>query len=710
MNKIAKIFLIPLFLMITLTSYSQYTPWYYWTLLSESHMNEIIGEASGETAYKTIMETGGYTKNRRAEEYSTTFYESAYIHDKLKFYGIPEARIERSPSGNDLTWNAIKGELWEVFPGRQKLISYRDNAFQLVQGSGNADVTAELVWAGNGTSEEISEIDVKGKIAVAHGNVSRLHANASREGAAGVISISDSRNYIDPLQIPQGYIRPVLNTQQDEGAAGNFAFQMNIREGQYLIERLLRGEKIEVHAVVETSMEPYEIQNVEAYIPGKNPDATAVIFSAHIFEGLVKQGANDNKSGGAAILEVARVLNTLIEEGRIPRPERGIRFWWGPEFSGSRPWVDMNFDEIKDAYCNINMDMVGEWLTMHNAHFNLMRTTFGNAHYVNDVVENYFRFVGEGNRDRVHNRGGVNSIPHRIVAPFGADEPFHYSIETHYGSSDHEVFNGFGVRIPGVMMIAWPDQWYHTSGDLVDKADPTQLKRAVVIGAAAAYTIADAGNDMAVKIAGEIAGNAARRLGHQFNVAMDMISRSDANDLPFTYKKALWLIEAHILNEKATLESVIQLAEAPDKISDHIAALTGTIENTGQAHLMALESQMRAKASLLETLPVNIELTSEEKKAGSIVPELSPGSFKMGRGKLNDKLSGLNDKTLSDYPVLSRFDNNEAARLVNGQRSVLDIKMMLDAQKRQETDVEDIINYIYRLKAAGIVTIKQSGR
>jgi aminopeptidase YwaD len=695
--------LIILILSLSAVSYGQYTPWYYWTLLPENQMNEIIGEASGETAYKTIMETGGYTKNRRPEEYRSTFYESAYIYGKLKWYGVPGARIVRVPAGAGTTWNGIRGELWEISPGRQKLISYRDNAFQLVEGSRSADVRAELVWVGQGTAEEVSGSDVRGKIAVAHGSVGMLHANAIREGALGVIAISNSRNYIDPLQIPQGFIRAVHTT---EGVDGDFAFQMNIREGQYLRDRLLRGEKIKVHAQVETSTEPYEIQNVEAFIPGRDPDATAVIFSAHIFEGLVKQGANDNKSGGAAILEVARVLNTLISEGRIPRPQRGIKFWWGPEFSGSRPWVDMNFDQIKDAYCNINMDMVGEWLSLHNAHFNLMRTTFGNAHYVNDVVENYYRFVGEGNRERIQNRREINPVPHRIVSPFGADEPFHYSIETHYGASDHVVFNEFGVRIPGVMMIAWPDQWYHTSGDLVDKADPTQLKRAVVIGAAAAYTIADADDDMAVKIAGEVTGNAARRLGHQMGVAMDMISRSGAEDLAVNYKKAVSLIEAHILNEKATLKSVGELESSPGALDIHIAALTTTIESIGEAHTGALESQMQIKASLLGISPVNLRPNSLEEKADSIIPELTPGAYKMGRGVLNELVNGLPAETLDEYPVTSRFDNQEVARLVNGDRSVLDIKKMLDAQNRHDTNLSDIMNFIYRIKEAGIVTIK----
>ncbi len=704
MRKTANLILIVILICTGSVCHGQYTPWYYWTLLPETLMNEIIGEASGETAFNTIMETGGYTRNRRPEEYRSTFNESAYIYDKLRWYGIPGAKIVRVPAGSSTTWNGIKGEIWEISPGRQKLISYRDNAFQLVQGSKNADVKAELIWVGQGTAEEILSRDIKGKIAVAHGHVGRLHANAVSRGAVGVIAISGSRNYFDPLQIPEGYIRQVYD-QDNQPVEKDFAFQMNIREGQFLRDRLLRGERIEVHAQVETSFEPYELQNVEAVIPGEDPDATAVIFSAHIFEGLVKQGANDNKSGGAAILEVARVLHTLIEEGRLPRPKRSIRFFWGPEFIGTRPWVDMNFDEIKDAFCNINMDMVGEWLSLHNAHFNLMRTTFGNAHYVNDVVENYYRFVGEGNRDRVHNRREVNSVPHRIVAPFGADEPFYYSIETHYGASDHVVFNEFGVRIPGVMMIAWPDQWYHTSGDLVDKADPTQLKRAVVIGAAAAYTIADAGEDMAVKIAGEIAGNAARRLGHQMNIAVDMISKSGADGLAENYKKAIWLVEAHILNEKATLSTVSELGSAPGILDAHLNSLSGSIEQAGKAHLHALESQMKMRASILGTGPAIIQLNGTEKKAALVVPELTEGSFKLGRGMMAEKISSLSDETTAKYPTGPRIDRHEAARLINGERSVLDIKKMLDAQFRYETDLVDILNFFYLLREAGILDI-----
>ena len=683
--------------------YSQYTPWYYWTLLPENQMNEIIGEASGETAWKTVMETGGYTRNRRPEEYRTTFYEAAYIYDKLQWYGIPEARISRLPALNNLAWNGIRGDLWEVSPRRQKLISYRDNAFQLTEGSKDADAEAELVWVGTGSHDEVVKAGVSGKIAVGHGNLTTIHTNSRRAGALGVIAISNSRNYIDPLQIPEGRIGNVYSAGSAELIDAGFAFQMNIREGHFLRDRLLRGETIRVHARVETSLEPFEIQNIDAVIPGSDPDRTAVILSAHIFEGLVKQGANDNKSGGATILEVARVLNTLIEEGRIPRPARSIRFFWGPEFLGTRPWVDNNFESIKGAFCNINMDMVGEWLTLHNAHFGLMRTTFGNSHYVNDVVENYFRFVGEGNRERVHNRGEVNKVPHRIVAPFGADEPFHYSIEMHYGSSDHTVFNDFGVRIPGVMMIAWPDLWYHTSGDLVDKADPTQLKRAVIIAAAAAYTIAAADDDMAIRIAGEIAGNASTRLGHQLNIAMDMINRSEVHNLAENYKNAVWLIEANINNEIAAIRSVHELSGSGEFVSTHLENLAGSVDKMGEAGLNTLEWQMNMKSALLGTSPAGISLSERELYAGSIIPELIPGSFKMGRGKLTEMLAAVPGEKIASFPLRSNIDRVEIARLVNGQNSVLMIKKMLDAQKRNKSDIDDILNFVHILKEAGVV-------
>jgi len=596
----------------------------------------------------------------------------------------------------------VKAELWEVEPFRQKLASYNDITAMLVSGSSSADVKGELVWIGAGADEEIDRAEVAGKIIVTEGSLRNAYNYGCNEkGALGVVAISDSRPYFDPFQIPWSR----LGGWRDTTEITKFAFYLPFREGYYLKERLLRGEKITVHAQVETTQEPYDLQDVVCHIPSTDPKAGEIIFSAHLFEGITKQGANDNKSGSAGILEVARVLHTLIEQGRLPRPKRTIRFLWGPEFSGTGPWVKANKDLMEKTLCNINMDMVGEWLTKNKAHTQLMRTTYGNPHYINDVMENYYRFVGEGSREKLHNRSNVYKIAHRMVAPTGSDEPFYYSIEPHYGASDHEVFNDWSVRVPGVMMIAWPDQWYHTSGDLVDKSDPTQMKRIAVIGAAAAYTIATADDDMAIKIAGEITSNGTRRLGHQFMVSMEKLNQATAVTFTEACNMARLYIKCAIANEKATIESVLELVENKNKVGDYVTKMQGTIDEIGNADLVAIETHINVMAKRLNTIPAKIELTDLEKKAEQVIPRLTAKVKKNGYGGYRDLLRKVSDEDRKKYPYGRRdiASTRELQLLIDGKRSILDIKNYLDVQHSRKSDLQSVMNYIEVLRLAGLV-------
>jgi len=50
-----------------------------------------------------------------------------------------------------------------------------------------------------------------------------------------------------------------------------------------------------------------------------------------------------------------------------------------------------------------------------------------------------------------------------------------------------------------------------------------------------------------------------------------------------------------------------------------------------------------------------------------------------------------------------RVDTGELQRLVNGRRSVLDMKKMLDTQAQAQSDLQHVINYIDVLALAGLV-------
>ena len=670
----------------------------YRSLLPENIMDMIIGEASGETAMTHIIEMGAYNHNRPASEYSGNFFETGYVASKLKEYKLEDIVINRYPGGT--TWDGISGELWEVSPGLSKLADYNDLTAMLAPGSTDTDVEAGLVWVGTGSPEEIEKAGVKDKIVVSSGSPRSVHGPAVSNGALGVISFYSPRPLEVPLAIPISGISS-RGSGRDEAT---FAFYLPPREGHILRDRLLRGEEIKVHAKVQSQMLDYQIEVTECAIRGAKPEAGEIILTAHLFEGYVKQGANDNISGSAAILEVARMLKSMIDEGTIDRPERTIRFIWVPEFSGTIPWVKEHMELMDKTLCNINLDMVGLNMAASKSFLCMQRTTYGNAHYLNDVMENYYEYVGITNREglAISGRGGFLK---RIVAPSGTDQPFYYSIDDHYGASDHEVFNDPAVNVPGIMMITWPDLYYHTSQDRADKCDPTEMKRVCVIAAASAYTIADADNAMALKIGNEIAGNSSERIGAQLRRATDLVDRADKNTFRESCLKAHRYIDAAVLNEKATIRSVgeLGLKDADDFISAHV----GNIEATGDANLGSFIYYADQKAGLLGIKPVKYSLRREEKDASEIVPSITDKLAEAGYGAGRQIMRQAMEEGLSEkYPVKGRPDANEILRLCNGHHNVFEIKIMLDAQmKSGETELSDVVNIVRMLTELGYLEV-----
>ncbi len=681
-----------LFALIFSTSFLSGQNSNYRSLLPEALMDQIIGEASGERALIHIIEMGAYNHNRPTEEYTGNFFETDYVIGELNKIGVDEVVVNRYPGGP--YWDGISAELWEVSPGSSKIADYGDLTAMLAQGSVTSDVTAELVWVGQGTEEEVIKAGVEGKIAVSSGSPRLVHNNAVKHGAVGIVSFNSPR----PLKVNLAI--PITGISGRGPASGKttFGFMLPVRDGDLLKNRLLRGEKIEVHAKVEAQNVEYQLEVPSCLIKGTDPTAEEIIFSAHLFEGYVKQGANDNISGSAAILEVARMLQSMIDEGRLERPKRGIRFIWVPEYSGTIPYVKEKTEQMERTLCNINLDMVGLKLADSQSFLCMQRTTYGNAHYLNDVMENYYEYVGITNREglAISGRGGFTK---RIVSPSGSDDPFYYAVDDHYGSSDHEVFNDPAIKVPGIMMITWPDLYYHTSQDRADKCDPTQMKRVCVIAAASAYTIANADADMALKIGGEVIGNAGSRIGTQLMRATDIIDNSDKTTFADNFNRGYNYIKASVLNEKATLRSVTELGV--NDAAGFIFNFENSIDEIGKSNLKSFEFMAAQKAKSLGIGKPVFKLSIEEKEAAKIVlattAKFKEAGYGSSRGLTRDA-GDLSEK----YPVKGRVDLSEIMRLSNGLNSALDIKILLDGQmKTGETNLQDIVNTVKLLKALG---------
>jgi aminopeptidase YwaD len=569
----------------------------------------------------------------------------------------------------------------------------------LAAGSQNADVEAELIWIGDGRKGDYDTLAVSGKIVVTYASPGQVSLIISKHGAVGILSFNSPRPLADPIQMPYSSLGG-----RGGGEAKGFAFQMPPREGYYLRDRLMRGEKIRVHATVQSTMENVDLQVPTCVLPGTDPNAGEVIFSAHIFEGLIKQGANDNLSGSACLLEMARMLHTLYNDGRLPRPARSVRFIWVPEFSGTGPWVNAHKDIMEKTLCNINLDMVGILLSQSQSFFNLERTTFGNPHYINDVMENYFRYVGETNRTSLVLSGREGYL-NRIVAPSGSDEPFYYAIEGHYGASDHEVFNDWAVGVPAIMMITWPDLYYHTSQDLSDKLDPTQLKRCCVIGAASAYTIASADAGMASKIAGEVFSNSIRRLGMQQGRSVDELSNLKADNLATGYKRIRGYIEGALLNEIETIETTMELAPKDANLIATVALQTAQLKKLAEGQLLILDQEMKQLAARLGVPVIVYKADELEKKALATIPFTTSKVKEAGYGEYRKLMPQMSREQMAS---LTREIANagELERLCNGKHNAIQIKQMLDTQYAKETSLKAVLDYIEVLKSAGLVSVR----
>lgn len=684
-------FLVILFLTNIETGYCQYPANYQYTLLPEKLTEEIIGASSGDLAMKHIHGLAPYTRPRRDSEFPAGMGESSYIIEKLKEYGIRNYSLENV--GKTTTWRGIEGTVWETAPGNSKIADFRDVPEMLVEGSKPSRLRARLIWAGEGQPSffEDNKPGVKDKIIVTSGHPFLVHDRAINGGAAGTISFYSSRSLVDPIQIPNTEIR-------GEG----FAFMIPPREGVLLRDRLMRRENIEVEVNVESKTEQVDLLVPQCLIQGRDTTTGEIIVTAHLFEGFVKMGANDNMSGAAVILEASHLLNDLIEEGKIPRPARSIRFLWVPEFEGTIPWVNMHLSKVKKAVCNLNLDMVGLRLRDSKSFMYLYRSGYSTSHYVNDVMESYYRYVGETNTEGITDELGRRGFKRRIVSPTGTDDPFYYRIQSLHGSSDNAVFNNWAINIPGIKMGTWPDIYYHSSEDNPDKCDPTQLRRAIFITAAAAYTIALGGEETALRILFEMYSSANTRMGIQMAKAGDMIWSSDAQTIAVNYKRAVYNLEGFIMAEKSAMDKVRQISDQ-QQVTTLININRERLDNMLQVQLSSLKEQMTGKCKLFGIPPAEIRSDELERSAVKIIPSPTDRAATMGYGGERNSLAAISTELKQKYSYRNIFNTDEVAGLADGKRNILQIKKMVDSQFERETPLQDIINYFTILREAGLM-------
>ncbi len=486
-------------------------------------LTEISKEFSGKNAKELI---GGIANFHRIQS-SPGFREAAeFCNKKLKEHSIPFVKIHKYPAkGNNKYWGCPVPKEWSIKSASLELVEPTNKAkilcrffespcsvIQRSKATGEEGISAEVIILPKGLSEnEMKKYDIKNKFILTDDpDLKKIRLLAiNKLGAAGIIY--DLVSELPPVRTRENfptarrYTSFWYGTEGDEGDA--FGFVLSSEQGNQLRnliknidkETKKEGKKqkhVKLHAKIDASFYDGEMEVVDFTIPGKIK-GQEILAVAHLCH--PKPGAVDNASGCGTLIEIARTLNSLIESGKLEKPKRSIRFLLMAEFTGTFCYLASNEKKIENFVAALNTDMVGADQSIGGGRTLVMeRTHDACPSYVNEVLSAI-----------LHRRGKevTNFTETGSIATFknANDQPFS-------GGSDHAILGFPDIGIGTPMLIQWPDRYYHTGEDTLDKISTDMLDIVGSIVGTYCYFIANAGYSEIIWIVQEVGSKGRERL------------------------------------------------------------------------------------------------------------------------------------------------------------------------------------------------------
>ena len=655
--------------------------------LLDSRIRNLLGESlSGELAKEHVIQI---TRHHRVQGSRGYRAAAEYVLQQLRNYGFSEkdAYIEsfksdgkvvyqtwQSPSGWDITW----GELRMLQPYDERIVGYPEIAMSVITYSNPGDVTAELVWVGEGTSDDdYKGKDVSGKMVLATGYGGAVHRLAVlKYGARAVVCYLDddrAKDHPDMLQYTGMWPRT------EELDRVTFGFNLSHRQGEKLRDLIASGKKVILRGQVRgIGLEPYFMDVVVAHLRGSEKAEEELVLSAHLDH--PKESANDNASGSAAILDMARVFKQLTDSGRLPKLKRSLRFVWVPEWNGMMPYIDAHPElvgpELGGKFLgNVNLDMVGENQELLHSMMIITKTPGSLPSVINDVVENMAQMVD-----------GMD-----LRSARGSQSLFNYRVTPYSGGSDHMMF--IDRKIPGAMIVHGPDYTHHTSDDTPDKVDPVELRRAEMIAAGTVYYLSNLDQSEASDLLQLSSANAAKNLGDGSRIAGQLIRDAQPDQLPGVLSEALTVIA-----ERGRIA-----AEA-----------IGTVKwyNNSKETATTIQSMQARITEEVRFLSGEVRRRAVARNGGKnvVLPAVSADRrvpVRLTRGPLD---FGLPESKLGRAESSPSYDVNgdvrfEAVNFIDGKRTVADIETALIGEFGRSA-FRGIDRFIEALVNAGVVRWK----
>lgn len=677
------------------------------------NLNRLVkDELSGSVAKSFVAQIARFHRIQG----SMMFHEAAeYVKNELLRLGFQDATIEQFPAdGKTRYWTYTSPIGWEVksaelrlMEPEEKLLCTFEDCPQSLHAFSNATppdgVTAELVDVGIGTKpKDYEDKNVRGRFVLATGRAKLVHRQAVyKYGAAGVITDAithEMPNVRESLDVPDAHAYQAIWPIVDELSKVVFGFSISKRQGNALRALLQAGKKVKLKAKVDARLFPFHEDVLTATIKGTEEPDKEIFLIAHLCH--PKPSANDNASGSGLLLEVAKTIKMLIKAGKIFPPARTIRFFWVPETLGTTAYLAHHPEMSSRLIAGINLDMVGQNQELCKSTLYLDRTPDSLPSYLNDYVYGLMEETTKEFDSRT---------------PLGLASTFRYRSQAFSGASDHAEFTEATTHVPCVMLLQWPDLFYHSSMDTIDKVSEDSLKRVGWIATVAALTLANATHEDMLVFAHQTASKGVIRIMETSVEAVKeiikkktQIPKNEKSKLTkelaktTTYYKSR--IEHIVWREQQSVKSVKRLGEHPE-LTTAIDEYCEDIRERGRSETRKLEE---ALDFITKTSAINVEKPEEaqvDREAKRLVPK------KLFKGTLNDDAlkEAIGEEEYEWYELIDEKDEDfskkmaEILNFMDGKRTAHDITNAVSAEY-SPTDLENVIKFLKDLKKAKLVT------
>ena len=403
--------------------------------------SELVAAVSREKLWETNSQIAQWVRlSGSADERKAV----DYLRSVLDSYGLHTTFLEHPA----LISYPLESRLELIGPAAETLCAYTCLGHAYSASTDRLEAEVADIMAGDEVA--LSATDVRGKIVLVDGLATPVAVyEAERAGAAGLIFVNDDHLHNMIVSTIWGTPTP----QSAERIPQVPAVSITSADGRDLRSRLAVGtQTARLHTQVFMAWQTTPILIAE--LEGRHSNEF-VLFSGH--QDSWHEGAMDNGSANATMLEVARLLAT-----RKSDLYRGLRvvFWSGHShgrYSGSTWYVDNHWEELNErCVAHVNVDSTGArgatYYGSFPAHAEL--GAFGAA-----IVQAH---TGQQAQPKRMSRAGDMSFN-------GAGIPamFMSLSQVPVTPDDSEGVSASFSRMLGGKM-PW---WWHTSEDTIDKVD-----------------------------------------------------------------------------------------------------------------------------------------------------------------------------------------------------------------------------------------------